>query len=869
MKNIKNVFLGIVLVLSSVFIINVDAAVIEDADSFIGGGDVYLIGSTKFDDDYVITGTRAYEAGINEVMLYNAMNLDLEDIDKTTYYFSRTTNKWYAKDENGVPQKLNEEQQEKFDNGIQVVFINNKVKMVEFEYSGDVDEESLSDNITYNGTAFSVPANITDFSFAIKTQGGYQHLNVLINRDSNYVGTPGTFYIPNYVKVYVGSQQVNTLITNNDNKLEVTHVYNNYYGEEMAVDYFEDEDGNKIDFATKTFVDGEVIYAFVSECVAYNNERNIGINSFVEAIKTSTVDNPVVLNKNVVVSELIKLDEENSTPMYLDLNGYKLSRDGGGFVLYITGKNNNLTIQDGIIENTSGTAITVGSFDNRDDLNIRLNIGNNAVIKTSAIGIAARDNNVTVDFNGVINLTGDNASGISGSGLDKNGGVILNINEYSQIIAEENTIGTVGVYAPNAGVTNIQDAYISADTAVGIKAGTLNISGSSLFSNGTRVEPTLNNNGINATGDVIYVEMNPNYADNIKINITNSTLTSNNASPILVYNPTGMDEPEIISDKYGAMTINEDEKTTIYTENSNAVISVGNKLYTEENFVDAIYKSTKDAPATLLKELAVEKLINLDKEHSTPMYLDLGGYVLSRNTGKFVIYMTGKNNNLTIQNGTIYAGESSNSEENWQAVTVGQASDEDQNIKLNIKEDVVINTGEIGIALFGKGAQLNFDGVINLTAYGASGISGNGSDNNGGTIINVSDKARIFSEGNIEGTIAFYLPQLGETNINGGIFNAATVVGIKAGTLNISGGEFNAYGIVSTPTLYGNGIYATGDTVYVEMNKNYDDNIKINISNAILNSDNAGQILVYNPDAMDEPEINATGYTVVTKNTNE
>jgi len=104
-------------------------------------------------------------------------------------------------------------------------------------------------------------------------------------------------------------------------------------------------------------------------------------------------------------------------------------------------------------------------------------------------------------------------------------------------------------------------------------------------------------------------------------------------------------------------------------------------------------------------------------------------------------------------------------------------------------------------------------------------ISGNGTDGWGNTIITVGETAKVTANG--ENSFAFYLPQAGVVTINGGTFEANTVIGIKAGELTINDGTFKATGKKVVPEGYSNGINATGDVIIIEDNEDYADNIEI------------------------------------------
>ena len=110
---------------------------------------------------------------------------------------------------------------------------------------------------------------------------------------------------------------------------------------------------------------------------------------------------------------------------------------------------------------------------------------------------------------------------------------------------------------------------LSGDGVIGIKSGTLNITGGTLTATGKKVTPVECGNGIEKTGSVIYIEENPAYKDNIKINITGGTLTSTNGYIIVELNPTIGSEKKLTSVVEGLFSKKNVETKNIflYTEN--------------------------------------------------------------------------------------------------------------------------------------------------------------------------------------------------------------------------------------------------------------------------------------------------------------
>ena len=170
---------------------------------------------------------------------------------------------------------------------------------------------------------------------------------------------------------------------------------------------------------------------------------------------------------------------------------------------------------------------------------------------------------------------------------------------------------------------------------------------------------------------------------------------------------------------------------------------------------------------------------------------------------------------------------------------------------LNVNSNVIINAETYGIVTFGK-SELNFQGIINISGDGY-GIAGNGNDNNEGTLYN------------IEGTIkapngaAIYQPQEGTTNIIDGIYEAHTIMGIKAGNLTVYNGSFTATGTPAAPQPSGNGFDLTGDIFLAEENAAYADHIVIDIQNGTFDTSNGGAIVrEYNPSIGTENERTVT-----------
>lgn len=253
-------------------------------------------------------------------------------------------------------------------------------------------------------------------------------------------------------------------------------------------------------------------------------------------------------------------------------------------------------------------------------------------------------------------------------------------------------------------------------------------------------------------------------------------------------------------------------------ETSNQVATIGDIYYSDLN---KAIKNAKDSDVIyLLKDTNISSSIVINKEIAN-LYLDLNKHTITAANNINAILVDG-NVKFTVKNGNIVV---SGTGSGIQAVN---------GANLVVEDGVKITTDWYGIAVFNEGTQLDFNGQIEVLKDGY-GILGNGSVGNGGTTILTGNTAKIIANYDTgDGSFAFYLPQEGTVNINGGYFEADTVFGIKSGTLNINGGEFVATGTKTAPQKWSNGIKGTGDVILIEENASYADNISINVSDSVI-----------------------------------
>jgi len=185
---------------------------------------------------------------------------------------------------------------------------------------------------------------------------------------------------------------------------------------------------------------------------------------------------------------------------------------------------------------------------------------------------------------------------------------------------------------------------------------------------------------------------------------------------------------------------------------------------------------------------------------------------------------------------------------------------------LTVGKDVKIETKRYGIVVWPitenkkpvptyfptYGTVINFNGTIISTNENAGGITISGNLKNDGKlenapIINIGKTAVVKTTAEA----ALYGAGMGVWNIDGGVFEGKSAIGIKSGKLVINDGTFTATGELKTGELYGNGIISTGSSIQIENNKGYAGNIEITINGGTFES-NKGLSIYHYPPAEDE-----------------
>lgn len=865
-SKILKIVLGLIL-FSALFITVSSAATTVKEDVQDYDDIVYIIGSTRFDSDVIITAQRAANAGVSEAKRLVAMGKpdEIENLNLKTYCYIPDFDEWYEIQEEA--KSLNKEEIKNIEENLNIFFVNNEEKTLEIEFDGVIDENSIvgPTNATpeIKNKKIIVPATwIEGFQFTSEgtkvevklsedNNGKVEELDkpVIKKQPTMTASIPSSVYVGDDLEFTVSFKgndfenenvKININTQYSGNSMEVNPIEKIEYYDEATknwkeVDIYNQNNGLKM--ALKT---GDVKFRAILNCEgnykiqvnAMLEDSHIMLSSEQTNVNATMKENVVakvgakyyqdlteaVNNANKSTVKLLKditiTDRLNiiNKEVVLDLNKNTINIEGE-LSRITAGGTSKLTIQNGNVVSNGDYALQA-----QDDAT--LNVLDNVKVTTKSYGITVWDNAI-VNYNGEIVITGD-GYGISGNGGEASN-TTINING-GKITAAKGA----AIYHPQTGVLNINDGELTADTVVGIKAGTLNVLGGTLTATGEKNAPEKKENGFNLTGDVVYVEENPAYRNNIHVNITGGTLTSTNGYIMQELNVTIGTEKEripVVTGNYETRTMLENN-VTIFTETSEAALETakGTK-YLVRDFSKVMKDATlSGGKVKLLKDIEItdeNDRVSLEPKETTKYELDLNGKTITTTIAKS-LFNVSKDAELTLKNGTM----TKTVEDKAPIVQVEYTG------IANIEKDLTINSVIYGVTIW-EDAIVNFEGTINLTGAGYA-ISGNGSYVQN-TTLNI-----LGGEINAPKGHALYLPQIGTTTISGGKLTANTVVGIKSGTLNITGGELIATGTkVELPSPTYNGVDPTGDAIFVELNNSYSGNVVVNYTAGKVTSENA------------------------------
>ncbi len=306
---------------------------------------------------------------------------------------------------------------------------------------------------------------------------------------------------------------------------------------------------------------------------------------------------------------------------------------------------------------------------------------------------------------------------------------------------------------------------------------------------------------------------------------------------------------------------NEDEVqppvTVIIPEN--AALKVGNEYYEAKDLATAIAASNKENPVTLLEDLKLDKVIELNLDGKSA-FLDLNGKVLDSSSvaldettqKSYALKLTA--GELTISNGTIKTRTTEGYRNilndgatlNVNGINFTGHYNVDTNTRTSTKVATTnINSCELTSifvsATAWKNATVNIDNsIVKSDIYP---VSGNGTQSN--AIINITN-----SELESYTNVGVYMPSTETLNITDSTITGKSGLEIAAGSTTIKNSKINATGKYTEDITNesANGCWVEGSAIFVRVQKDYGDGTELNLiidNLSKLNSKNGNGIRIY------------------------
>lgn len=540
----------------------------------------------------------------------------------------------------------------------------------------------------------------------------------------------------------------------------------------------------------------------------------------------------------------------------LDLGGFTLTDNTSSYGLVITG---DVTIQNGTIlanNNYAGVYVNGGDLTAAGNLFIDTSASGGGAGyqgKTTGVyvnggtftlengsGIKSNEVGIFVDGNAVINVYGsvetvssyDGNKGygaIQGSGNNKTEDVASTINIYDG--AAVTASKGAGIYHPQLGTLNIYGGTVTGSTGIGMKSGTLNITGGkiSAIKSGTYEEPVSMTNGIAGDGSAIIIDSYTGYAGEMNINIsgdaelsssigyavreigqnddtqnvvtllvTGGTFsTGNQGNDILVRNETvnvvsvtGGSFSKPVQDTY----LPSGYEDTQLGGSGNYEVGKGTgfvaKAQTSDgtqyaSLSEAVQHAAVNSTVTLLDDAELTDQLVVSRD----LTLDLNNHTITgvdeESSGKTTPVIRINSGTLTLAGQGTVTTQGYNPPE--RSVIIAGGNSASGEVGLVVGENVTILAPETyGVTAYGTSSITSLDVTIagTITATGSrAALSGNGNDRGNVTTITIKDGATLTADN----YYAIYHPQDGTLNIEGGTIKGAGGIQMCAGDLNITG----------------------------------------------------------------------------------
>lgn len=827
MNKIKKILFT--LILSALFIVNVDAAVKESGEYDV---DTYIIGITRFDNGVIINDEKITVAKDNFETFIKSLDQGLpEIISIDIYYYSALTKKWYYFESDKTFTKLNETDSKKFASDLDIFYVNNEEKQLELNYDGNVDENSISNKkVKFENNKFIIPATVLEFNFTSNNN----NLNVETKTNENNKKEYGKYYIPLYINVY--DEQNNLILavpTNYDGLIVTDNLFKNYEKDAYKLTYVDDK--GEVDF-TKKVTDSNykiyqkyipVGYIIENENMKFDKETLIG--TYTGNIEVDSIGNYITFT--IKAPEGLDLDK-----VLVNGNAYSWHNNELDFDIDI--ENDDLTDRIITIKWNDETTVnyTIKFSNNKFNRLVEYYDENGAFLTEESVEDGAIIKGVNANKTGYTFL-GYTLSFDSEELFDTTKGITKDTKLYlkyyeSPIVSYNNSYNLLLGEEQNI-------------TAELIANGLLNKNFKLTAKFADDVEFDENN--------YVKIKVGENYELLKDIEFTNVSDLTNLDLLVKVSNENYKKVTYVITYNATETVVTIDNKLIT---NEDVYFAVNNHYYKESEFEKALSESNENNYVVLEKDATLSSRIEIT---SGKVYLDLNSHSLTNlnNTDTFLLNNTDSEVELNIKNGTLIVKRDS-IDSNLFVFAIRNGIKGAKNKVTTNLENVNIKSDDNGVFVLSEDSNLTItNGEITSKNYA---ISGNGSKGNKSTV-NITG-VTILSK-----SIAIYHPELGELTIDKSSVSGLTAISLKSGILNLS--ESKLVGTkkpLETPEVNNNGTSVTGDALYIEVNPGYQSvsnglstigvNIlgKLNVFETV--DENAYSIRIFNPKKIDGTTLN-------------
>lgn len=464
------------------------------------------------------------------------------------------------------------------------------------------------------------------------------------------------------------------------------------------------------------------------------------------------------------------------------------------------------------------------------------------------------------------------APSIQGNGTDRS---VSHINIYDGAEVKSNK---VAIFLPQPCEVNMTGGTVEGYCGIGMKSGTLNLSGGIV--NGTSTDTDISDqysktNGISYDGSAILIDSYIGYAGQVKINISgDATVKSNYSTAIREIGNTasqtnvvsvtvtggkvlsGASKDAIQMREASVSTVsltggtfssdvsqycaknyyaekNEDNTYTVKSMKDIAVAQIGDTYY--KTLADAVTNANADNTITLLKDATVSSTIKLVNKSCK---IDLNGKKIIGQDGEFGcrVFSVGNNASLELCGTGIVTTAAKNKETvfpyNSSVIVVNSQPTSDKgNAFLTIGQDIqVIAPVSNGVSIFGCNDNsakptVVVNGIVKTTSDRAAAVICNGLYGN--LDITIAANAYVYSEK----SYAIYFPAAGTLTINGGSIIGDGGIEAKSGATEISVTGNPVITATGTPhhEVNNDGSSTEGYAIAVVNNKNYSGHATVSI----------------------------------------